>query len=284
MTELEDRQRAAGDEWSTDSVDVVGYLERIGVPRPSSPSVDALYDLHRAHVGTIPFENIDVVLRAHPGLELSTIESKLVGSGSGSGSGRGGYCYEHALLFAAVLERLGFTVSRHIARVQPDRPGPYTHMMLVVSAEGEDHLADVGFGAGVLDPMPLRDGEVVDQAGWPHRLSRNGADWTLEKHTRKGWEALHTFDRTPKRPVDYEVAHHYTATHPDSPFVAKPVVMRIEPGRMRKLIGTELIVESPEGELVRETVPAARLGEALRELGVELMEEELRSLHARTAG
>ncbi|WP_017973944.1 arylamine N-acetyltransferase family protein [Actinopolyspora halophila] len=275
MTEIGQRQHAATEEWRTDSVDVVRYLERIGVPWPF-PSVEALYRLHRAHVGTIPFENIDVVLEAHPGLGLNAIESKLVGSR------RGGYCYEHALLFAAVLERLGFTVSRHIARVQPDHPGPYTHMMLVVSVEGDDYLADVGFGAGVLDPIPLRDGEVVDQAGWPHRLRRDGAGWTLEKHARKGWEALHTFDRAPARPVDYEVAHHYTATHPDSPFVGKPVVMRIEQGRVRKLVGTELVVESPEGELARETVSGARLGETLRELGVELTEEELRSLHTRT--
>ncbi|NYH79878.1 N-hydroxyarylamine O-acetyltransferase [Actinopolyspora biskrensis] len=275
MTKLEERQHAATDEWKTDSVDVVKYLERIGVPW-MSPSVEALHRLHRAHVGTIPFENIDVVLEAHPGLGLNTVESKLVGSS------RGGYCYEHALLFAAVLERLGFTVSRHMARVQPDHPGPYSHMMLVVSVEGGDYLADVGFGAGVLDPIPLRDGAVVDQAGWPHRVRWDGSGWILEKHTREGWEALHAFDRTPSRPVDYEVAHHYTATHPDSPFVGKPVVMRIEQGRIRKLVGTELIVESPEGELARETVSGARLGEVLRELGVELTEEELRSVRTRT--
>lgn len=275
MTEIEERQHVVTDEWNTDSVDVAKYLERIGVPW-TSPSVEALYRLHRAHVGAIPFENIDVVLEQHPGLGLDTVESKLLGGG------RGGYCYEHALLFSAVLERLGFTVSRHMARVQPDHPGPYTHMMLVVSVEGGDYLADVGFGAGILDPVPLRDGEVVDQAGWPHRIRRGGADWVLEKHTRKGWEALHTFDRTPARPVDYEVAHHYTATHPDSPFVGKPVVMRIEQGRVRKLVGAELVVESPEEELGRERISGARLGETLRELGVELTEEELRSLRART--
>jgi len=57
---------------------------------------------------------------AHPGLELGVISDKLVRRR------RGGYCYEHALLFAAVLERLGFAVQRRIARVQPHRPDSRT--------------------------------------------------------------------------------------------------------------------------------------------------------------
>lgn len=131
---------------------------------------------------------------------------------------RGGYCFEHALLLAAVLERLGFAVQRRMARVQPHGSGVRTHMMLTVHADGVEYLADVGFGAGMRYPMPLRDGAVVDQAGWAHRLTQDGALWTLWKRSDQGWEALHAFDDSPQRPIDYEVAHHYTATHPRSPF------------------------------------------------------------------
>lgn len=67
-------------------------------------------------------------------------------------------------------------------------------MMLTVPADGVDYLVGVGFGAGMLYPMPLRDGAVVDQAGWDHRLTCDGVGWTLSKCTEDGWEPLHAFD------------------------------------------------------------------------------------------
>lgn len=152
-------QQATGtDEWDIAAVDVDAYLQRIGHPRVP-PSVDALRSMHEAHVRAVPFENVDVVLGTHRGLGLDVISDKLVHRY------RGGYCYEHTLLFAAVLERLGFVVQRRMARVQPHRSALRTHMMLAVHADGADHLVDVGFGAGMLYPMPLRDETVVDQAG-----------------------------------------------------------------------------------------------------------------------
>lgn len=271
------RQQDASEEWNLASIDLAAYLDRIEHP-PVTPSVEALGSLHQAHVRTIPFENIDVVLERHGGIDLGTISAKLVDRA------RGGYCYEHALLFAAALERLGFSVRRCIARVQPDKSGPMTHMMLIVSVDGQDYLADVGFGAGVLHPMPLRHAVVVDQAGWPHRLVEDGEVWTLQKWTEQGWESLHAFDKRPARPVDYQVAHHYTATHPDSPFTGKPVVMRIEQGTARRLIGDELIVEHARGGSDRETVTPRRIGAALRDLDVVLTEEELVALREKLEG
>jgi N-hydroxyarylamine O-acetyltransferase len=110
-------------------VDVDAYLDRIEHPRVPV-SATALRSLHEAHVRAIPFENVDVVLGTHPGLELGVISDKLVRRH------RGGYCYEHAQLFAAVLERLGFAVQRRIARVQPHRPGPRPHMILAGAPTG----------------------------------------------------------------------------------------------------------------------------------------------------
>lgn len=254
----------ATDEWHVEAVDVDAYLERIGHPR-APPSAETLRSLHVAHVRAIPFENVDVVLAAHPGLSLEAISDKLVRRR------RGGYCYEHALLFAAVLQRLGFAVRRRMARVQPRRPGPYTHMMLIVHVDGVDHLVDVGFGAGMLSPMPMRDGAVVDQADWPHRLTRQDTTWTLEKHGEHGWEARHAFDESPQHPVDYEVAHHYTATHPNSPFTGQLVVMRLEDGLSRLLVGSELTVEYANGHVERSTVPPEHLENTLRDLVLDLV-------------
>ncbi|MER7082036.1 N-hydroxyarylamine O-acetyltransferase [Saccharopolyspora kobensis] len=262
----------AKDEWRTEKADLEGYLARIGHPAVPGPSVAALRSLHEAHVQAIPFENVDVVLGQHPGIELGTIYDKLVRSR------RGGYCFEHALLFAAVLENLGFDVERRMARVDPDGSGYRTHMVLRVRVEGADHLADVGFGAGMLSPMPFEDGAVVDQAGWRHRLVRNGPLWNLEKAGADGWEVLHASDELPQRFTDYEVAHHYVATHPNSPFVAKPVVFRLEPGVSRGLVGNKLTVERASGEREVAEVAPGQLREVLRGLGVELSEQEFAAL------
>jgi N-hydroxyarylamine O-acetyltransferase len=258
-------------EWQIGAVDVAAYLERIGHPRVE-PSVAALRSLHEAHVRAIPFENVDVILRQHPGVELADIHDKLVRRG------RGGYCYEHALLFAAVLENLGFEVQRRMARTQPDRPGFRTHMMLRVRVDGIDHLADVGFGAGVFSPMPFRDGALVDQAGWRHRLVRDGSLWTLEKEAADGWEALHTSDEAPQHLIDYEVAHHFISTHPKSPFSRKLVIMRLAPGESRRLVGDELTVELATGEVETTRIAPEQLESTLRGLDVVLTAAEFEAL------
>lgn len=257
------------DPWDVESLDLDAYLARTGQPA-APPSAEALTALHEAHVRTIPFENVDPALGRTPRLDLESITAKLVRRQ------RGGYCFEHSLLFAAVLERLGYAVSRRAARVQPHRNGPRTHMNLVVTVDGDEHLADVGFGAGVLRPMRLTDGAVVDQAGWNHRLTRDGRLWTLEKETAEGWEPLHAFDDQPQRLIDYEVYNHYTATHPDSPFTGRLVVMRLDEGISRKLIGDTLVVERPDG--AQERTPIDDRAEALRALDVVLTDDELSGL------
>lgn len=260
-------------DWEIDALDLGDYLARIG-HEPVRPSAAALASLHEAHVRAIPFENIDVLLAPHPGLDLKVIQEKLVHRR------RGGYCYEHALLFAAALEQLGFDVRRRVARVFPDELGPLSHMMLIVRVDGIDYLADVGFGTGLLRPMPLIDGVELDQGGWPHRITQNGPQWTLWRRALGEWKQLHATDDLPRFPVDYKIYHHYVSTHPDSPFTGQLVVMRTAPGRSTRLVGTTLTVEKPDGSMERRTVTLAELEPTLRELDIELTTAEADALRA----
>ena len=254
--------------WQIEDLDLDAYLQRIGHARVE-PSADSLHSLHRAHVLAIPFENIDVILGTHPGLGLDAIQAKLVGRQ------RGGYCYEHTLLFGAALERLGFEVVRRVARVQPHKSGPRTHALLKVGVDGQEFLADVGFGAGQLYPTPLKDGVVVDQGGWDHRLTLDGDVWTLSKQTADGWVPQHASNDEPVRPIDYDVYHHYVSTHPNSPFTGRPVVMRVADGVVRRLVGDKLAVEYADGRTTERVVPATELPEVLASLDVVLSDEEV---------
>src|SRR5689334_5202649 len=89
-------------------LDYDAYLERIGLSTEAQPSWQ---EIHRAHATSIPFENLD----SHRGLPVSLaqedLERKLVAAR------RGGYCFEHNLLLASVLEHRGLKVEPMLARV-----------------------------------------------------------------------------------------------------------------------------------------------------------------------
>ena len=274
MTTLTETELIETDEWNRADVDLAGYLARTGHPPVGAPTVAALRSLAEAHVRAIPFENIDVVLGRHKGIDVSVINSKVLRRD------RGGYCYEHQMLFGGVLERLGYRVRRLMARGKADRSGPHTHMMLVVSAEGQDLLTDIGYGANMLYPIPLRDGVIVDQGGWELRLEDDNGWWVLSKRVGDEWEVMYGFDLIERRRIDYEVAHHYVSTHPKSPFTGQTVVMRLEPGLSRRLVGHTLTVERPDGTVVTTEVDASALDSTLRGLGVVLTASELAALRA----
>ena len=157
------------DEWGADRLDLSAYLHRIGYDRPLDATAETLRALHQAHVATIPFENLDVVFGNAVHVDMDSLQGKLVLRS------RGGYCFEHNLLFAAVLDQAGFRVTRLAGRVHmgTDRPRPRTHMLLRVEADGKEWLADVGFGGeGLLEPLPLADGATARQGDWTYRLER----------------------------------------------------------------------------------------------------------------
>jgi N-hydroxyarylamine O-acetyltransferase len=247
-------------EWEIERLDVGAYLDRIGYAGSLEPSPEVLTALHRAHATTIPFENLDIILGRGVSLRLDDIQEKLLRQR------RGGYCYEHNLLFAALLERMEFDVRRLVARVQPDKPGPRTHMLLNVTIDGEEWLADVGFGAALLDPIPLDDGIEVRQGEWTHGTARmRDGSWRLRTRDGEEWSDLYGFTGEPQRPTDYLVYNHYTSTHPGSPFVSQVVAMRVTPAARFTLRSDELTTTRPDGSSVRTTVPGPGLDGVLRD-------------------
>ena len=272
---------AAGGEWGGERLDLAAYLERIGYPGDPRPELETLIAIHRAHVTAIPFENLDIVLGRGISLELEDLQTKLVGGR------RGGYCYERGLLFAAALERIGFSLIRLIARVNPRRPepGPRTHMLSRVLIDGRPWLADVGFGAGLLEPIPLEAGTTVDQEGWHYRLERDGEGaWLAAARQGEQWSDLYAFTLERQRPIDYVVANHFTQTHPRSPFVGQPVAFSNAIGVRHRLKGLELRIERPDGGHEQRELTTRERDEALREIfGIVLSPPDLAALPARAA-
>lgn len=268
------------DEWGGDLLDTAAYFERIGYRGDWLPTVDTLRALHRGHVLAIPFENVDVLLGHPPRLDIDSLQDKLLRRG------RGGYCYEHAVLFAALLERLGYTVTGLAGRVgsRRDRPRPRTHAALRVEVAGQSWLADVGFGAErPLEPIPLVDGALVPCGGGDVRVDAvDEGEWVLRSARPGGWVDLYRFDLARHYPADYAVQNHYTATHPDSPFVAGLVAQRSAPDCRYALRGNELEIITADGRVRRRTVGEDELIGLLSDtFGIALTEEEAAALTAR---
>ncbi|QFG22639.1 arylamine N-acetyltransferase [Actinomadura sp. WMMB 499] len=262
--------------WRGGALDLPAYLKRIGLYTGADAGTDAgtgaalppteetLRALHRAHVTSIPFENLEIMLGRPIEVDLETVQAKLVGRP------RGGYCFEHSGLFAAALERLGFEVTGLLGRVMmgAEKLRPPTHGILHVRLPGQDPdepgwLADVGFGGGPLEPLRFRDGEEDDQDGWGYRLRRGTAGgaaggWELHQTTPGGWLRRHIFPMNEAFRVDFEALNFYVYAHPRSPFTMRPFVQRFLPESHRVLDGTAETLTRPDGSVeTREHAPAA---------------------------
>lgn len=221
-------------------LDLAAYLERIGYHGECEPTLPALTALHLAHATHIPFENLDILLGRPVRLDLDSIQAKLVHGR------RGGYCFEQNTLFAAVLEQLGFTVTRLAARVRfgAQRVLPRTHMMLRVDVAGAALLCDVGFGrAGLLGPVPLAVGAVTRQYAWSYRVVQEPGCWVQQWLQGDAWLDVYAFTLEPEHPIDFEMANHYVSTHPASRFVQTLSVMLPTPAARYSLINRELMID-----------------------------------------
>lgn len=235
--------------------ELTAYFARIGfsgAPRADLPTLRAL---HRAHALAIPFEDGEVQFGRPPGLDPHAAFAKLVTAR------RGGWCYEHNGLFGRVLHSLGFTVTRLSAGVMRQVRGDFamgSHLALKVTLDGEDWLADVGFGASLIAPMPLSAG-AQDTHPVPSELSRtDDGYWRLS--IRIG-EAPFSYDFRDE-PADEALLARMCAwqgSDGESPFVQNLVVQRRLPEGHVMLRGKVLTRTGREGAEVRELADAEDL-------------------------
>jgi N-hydroxyarylamine O-acetyltransferase len=270
------------EEWATGTLDLTGYLDRIAHAGPVEPTEATLRALHRAHVASVPFENVDVLLGRGVAVDLDGLQDKLVRQR------RGGYCYEHATLFAAVLEGIGFRVDRLLARIGADRvrPRPRTHMALHVRAGDGEWLADVGFGNALLEPVPWGESGWHRHGGWTYRMTRGPEDtWLVEQRTGEGVTPLYSLVDEPVHASDVVMANHYTSTHPTSPFVGQLVAIHKDDDAFVRLRGRTRTVERADGGTEsRELTPEQVVASLRDEIGVPLSGADAAAVEAAVAG
>jgi N-hydroxyarylamine O-acetyltransferase len=269
----------------TGGVDAAAYLRHVGLPvQGATPTVATLRRLHRAHVDAIPFTSVTTALGRVPALDLPTLQRRMVAEH------RGGYCLEHVTLFAAVLEALGFATDVRLCRVgdpaQVDEGRPPTHLTVLARPIDDPRrwMADVGFGVGVLGPVPVPqaqgEGEPVRHGSWEHRADviEDGRILLLERDAGD-WRPLHTtFDRDIDASTVGE-ANRWVALQPGSPFAGRLVAMRTTDDLRERLIGTRLERAPADGEpTTDELTPAEALDALQRHFGVAVVETDREAL------
>jgi N-hydroxyarylamine O-acetyltransferase len=234
-------------------VDLEAYLERIGLSGRPSPA-----ELHRAHVTSIPFENLDPRRGIPVSLAPEDVERKLVRER------RGGYCFEQNLLLKAGLEALGARVEPMLARVRagsaPGSPRPRTHLVLRVQVNGTAWHADAGFGHGtLLEPIPFGPGGPYEQSGWQFRVLEQDRELVLQTAQDGAWVDLYGFVPEAVPFVDIETSNWFTCTYPRSPFVTGLIVSAQRPDGSRVSLsdwhGLSLREETPDGGSTRPVEP-----------------------------
>jgi N-hydroxyarylamine O-acetyltransferase len=216
------------------------YLARLGLDARPTADADGLARLQMAHRQTIGFENLDVRLGRPIRIDSDGAFDKLVTRR------RGGYCFEQNRLFSDMLTAIGLPNRPLLARVYLGLPQgvvpPRTHVLLLVDLAGAPWVADAGFGAGYVPPMPLQDGMMVrSDDGATHRLRRIGergdlsGEWLLERRGPVGaidgraaphedWQPQYGFDLSPVAPDDLEQCNHWTSTRADTRFLTLQIV------------------------------------------------------------
>ncbi len=223
------------------------YLQRLGQPRPSAPTAEALRGLVRAHLEQIPFENLEIAREGRcPSLESEDLFQKVVDRH------RGGYCFELNKLFYLLLQELGYSCYCAAARILYRRtdPRPLSHRVIVVDTADEGRwLCDVGYGGpGPKGALRMVPGEQT-AAGETFDLREEDGETVVYRHDPDEARRLMAFRDAPVMEVDFDVLNGYFGWHPKSIFTQKLVVYRCTEDGLASLVADQFTL-TRQGETV----------------------------------
>jgi N-hydroxyarylamine O-acetyltransferase len=221
-------------------MDISAYLQRISYDGTPELTAETLTQIHRAHLLAIPYENLDIHLGRSLSLDEERIFEKIVTQR------RGGWCYEMNGLLAWALRELGFPVTLLASAVNRATNGDGAegnHLILMVELD-RPYLVDVGFGNGILEPLPLEAGSYL-QGFLTYRLEHDGTRWQFVNQAYGG----DGFDFTlePRRLSDFSAKCYELQTSTQSGFVRTTVCHRFTPESILSLRGAVLHTVTHEG-------------------------------------
>lgn len=224
-------------------------LARIGWQGSVRQDETCLGELVRRFRYSVPYETLDLWRRREFSLELPEIYDKIVNRH------RGGYCFELNGLFAWLLRELGFEVREYFGRWllgEDERIPMRRHRVVCVRLpSGPDRVVDAGIGlAFMFSPLSLVFDRHQMRDGRTYRIVRDAEQsCVVEFAAQTGWVRLFSFDEAPQLPYDFDYAHWWCRTHPDSSFLKRVWVYLPTPDGGSKAVSLEKNETSGASEL-----------------------------------
>jgi N-hydroxyarylamine O-acetyltransferase len=249
-------------------MDIVSYLQRIQFTGSVKPDAVTLCGLQKAHLLSVPFENLDIGLKRPIQLSETALWDKVVIQN------RGGFCYELNGLFAWLLKQIGYSVTYLNARVfdrERNMGINFDHLSLLVQAPGESKrwLADVGFGDSFNEPLSFEEHGEQMQGLRAYKLEHitdpNGYV-TWQRNYDGSWERQYFFDLQPhKFPEEYEPACLYHQTSPQSSFTRGRIISKATSNGRISLEDGRLIITTHGQRIERPVANSDEYHELLKE-------------------
>ena len=225
------------------------YLKRIRYTGGTEPTLENLAALQRAHLMSVPYEDLDIYYGRESSLAFDCVFNKIVTRH------RGGYCFELNGLFAWLLRSLGYRVEEYFGRWHAGEalavPLRRHRVLKVFLPEGE-FIPDVGIGR-VIPTQPFKCELDTLQSLDDGKTYRVVSDATLGKVIQCEADGVfgnyYSFDEAPQQNLDFTYVHYYLAHHPESFFRQRLMVHILTPYG-RNSIGTTM--DSETGEPVPE--------------------------------
>ena len=187
------------------------YLALLGIER-EAPGLDALTRLVRAHVLTVPFENVTALLRwrDHSAGPVPSPDPLALLDAWERRTG-GGVCFDITAMVLPLLTSLGYQAHLILGHIS----GPFGHQAIVVHLNSQRYLVDLGNGAPLFAPIPL-DGVVeVHRHGLgfrfrpgdqPPRIA-GGEEWIRDRLSDDGWVQGCRYELQPAAAADRDAGY-----------------------------------------------------------------------------
>lgn len=235
--------------------EIEAYLGRLGLHKFPPADLNSLRELHYLHPQVFAFESLSPLLGIDVNLEKNALFQKMVVDG------RGGYCFEHNLLFGAVLSALGFRVKTLAGRVQWNVPEhkimPRDHMALMVRLEEVNFLVDVGFGGNTLTaPLSMESNDPQPTSHEWFRIDRSGDQFLLSIQIKDEWLEMYQYGLEEYLLSDYQVISWYLGNHPDSIFTQDLMAAITLPDARYTLKNNQFSIHQKDGSTQKIHIPS----------------------------
>lgn len=207
-----------------DAMDVDEYLEWIGFGGTPTIDVTTLTQLQQLHMTAVPFENLFITQGIRVTTDAEAAVDKIVRQG------RGGWCFELNGAFGALLEAIGFEVTRLGAAVLLGGPSTVIdHLTLEVMVD-RPYLVDVGFGESFIRPLALNRAGPQDGGTGTYELIGSPQGTTLTKLVDGVPTPEYRFKRVALRLEDFTPISDSMQVDPELSWRSKPFATRLLDG------------------------------------------------------